>query len=503
LLIRTLLDPVCGDHLPFITFYLVLPITGWYGGFGPTVMALVLGLLTASHFFMTPRYDLALSLPDHLLKETAFIFLGLTIAVFSEALRASRRRADAHAREAIQQRLDLEREMVQTKRLEHQLQQRAEQLVEADRRKNQFLAVLGHELRNPLASLRGAAQVLTLEGAPQQQVQWALSVLGRQITQLTRLVDDLLDISRISNGILNLQKRWVELAEIVEQAVEMARPLITARRHELIEALPSSPVWLEGDPARLAQALANLLTNAAKYTDERGRITLAADKQPTEVVLRVRDTGIGIAPGTLRYVFDLFTQGNGAVQRSQDGLGIGLSLAKQLIAMHGGSIQAFSEGHGKGSEFVVRLPAGERPIGTSPGVAADQAEQALFQACRVLVVDDNRDAADVLAALLKAVGHDVQTAYGGLAALEVVEHFGPEIILLDIGLPGLDGYAVARHLRKNTGSRRAYVIAVTGYGQAEDRQRALAAGFDAHLTKPVDLEALGQMIAQFVLAPKP
>jgi CheY-like chemotaxis protein len=370
--------------------------------------------------------------------------------------------------------------------MEKQLQQRAEQLAEADRRKDEFLAMLGHELRNPLAPLKNAARLLTLRGTPDAEVRG----IDRQVRQLARLVDDLLDVSRISRGKIMLQKEAVELAEVLERAVEISRPIIAARRHELAEVLPPEPVYLEADPTRLAQALANLLNNAAKYTPEGGHIRLTAERQGAEVVLRIRDNGVGITPEMLPRVFDLFVQADQTLDRSQGGLGLGLTLVKSLVELHGGRVEAFSEGLGKGSEFVVHLPVGATRLTPVPsaGVKLGGAGS------HVLVVDDNVDAADTLAMFLRVKGHEVRTANDGPSALELVGIYQPEVVLLDIGLPGMDGCEVARRLRDQTNYKPLLLVALTGYGRDEDCRRGVEAGFDHYLVKPVDPEELQMLL---------
>jgi PAS domain S-box-containing protein len=387
------------------------------------------------------------------------------------------------------------RDFSEQARLEAELREHAEELAGADRRKDEFLAMLGHELRNPLAPLKNAAYLLRLPKRTEEQTRWAGEVIERQVGQMSRLVDDLLDVSRITRGKVTLRKEVVELAAAIERAVEISRPLIEARRHELVESLPPGPVWLEADPVRLAQVIANLLNNAAKYTPDRGRITLSASQEGAEVVLRVRDNGVGIAPEVLPHVFELFTQDRRTLDRSQGGLGIGLTLVKGLVEMHGGSVQAFSEGPGRGCEFVVRLPA-KASLGPDKGEEGHPTASAPSAGCRVLVVDDNVDATESLALLLRMSGHEVHTALDGPAALQVAEAFRPEAVLLDIVLPGMDGYEVARRLRHMAGLENAFLVAVTGYGQEEDRRRAEEAGFDAHLVKPADPVDLKELLAR-------
>ena len=365
--------------------------------------------------------------------------------------------------------------------------------LEAERRKDEFLAMLAHELRNPLSAINGAAQLFgKLE--TEEELEWAKEVVLRQVKHLARLIDDLLDVSRISRGKIGLRKEPIDLSPVVGSAVEAVRPLLEERKHELSVSLVNGGLRLEADPLRLEQILVNLLTNAAKYTDAGGRISLTARHEGADIVITVRDTGMGITPELLPRVFDLFAQGDRTMARSEGGLGIGLTLVQKLAEMHGGGVTAASEGPGKGSEFTVRLPALEEPAarksgprGTLPRVAR--------QSSRVLVVDDNIDNARGLSRLLKLLGHDVQVAHDGQAAVEVARAHRPEIVLLDIGLPGMDGYEVARRLRTEECCQDALIIAVSGYGQPEDLRRSKEAGFDHHLVKPVDYDALMTLFA--------
>jgi len=494
LLARLALDPLLGNSLPFLPFCLVVVAVAWHGGFGPSFLALLLGILAAAYFFIPPRYSLAASLAEHQVQTTGFLFLGLTIGLFSEGLRAARRRAEALAHEAVRRRHELEQEIAQRQRLEQELQRRAEELAEADRRKDEFLAMLGHELRNPLAPIRNALQVMRVLGLADSQLQWARDVIDRQVRQLARLVDDLLDVSRISRGKIPLKLAAVELTEIIERAVESSRPVLEARRHELAVVLPRDKVWLEADATRLAQVLANLLNNAGKYTEQGGQIRLMAERQGEEVVVRVSDNGMGIAPHMLPRVFDLFAQADHTLDRSEGGLGIGLTLVKCLVKLHGGSVEAISAGLGKGSEFVVRLPVPRAVTGHSVN-GTPPAAKAAAPGRRILVVDDNGDAVDSLALLLSLQGHEVRTARDGPAALEVAAVFRPEVVLLDIGLPQMDGYEVANRLRGQVGLKKVLLVAVTGYGQEEDRRRTAEAGFDAHLVKPADPAVLIRLLA--------
>jgi PAS domain S-box-containing protein len=369
------------------------------------------------------------------------------------------------------------------------------QLQEADRRKDEFLATLAHELRNPLAPIRNAVDLLGRFQEDASLIERATSIIGRQVGHMVRLIDDLLDMSRISQGKVQVRKERVELAELIRSAVETARPLIDAQAHELTVTLPPEAIWLRADPIRLAQVIANLLNNAAKYTAKGGHIWLTALRQGTEAVVSVRDTGIGIAAEHLSHIFEMFSQVAPALKRSQGGLGIGLSLVRGLIELHGGTVEARSDGLGLGSEFKVRLPIVEAPAAPESAEPAEETEPASSGKRFVLAVDDNRDGADSLAMMLRMMGHDARTAYDGLEAIQAAATFRPEVILLDIGLPKLNGYEAARHIRQQRWGKDMALIALSGWGQEEDRRRALEAGFDHHLTKPVEAAALEKLLA--------
>lgn len=382
---------------------------------------------------------------------------------------------------------------------ETELRERVEALREADRRKDEFLAMLAHELRNPLAPISNAVQLLRLVPSKDSILENSRDMIARQVTHLVRLVDDLLDVSRVSSGKIQLQKMALDLAAVVRQAVETSRPLIKSRRHHLTLALPPDPVRVEGDFVRLAQVVANLLNNAAKYTDEGGQIGLTVEKTvgrnetPGEALIRIRDNGRGIDPPALSSLFDLFYQVDRNLDRSDGGLGIGLALVKSLAEMHGGKVEARSEGRGKGSEFTVHLPL-LREVPPAAPAAAGVPTPAVRPA-RILIVDDNRDSAESMALLLKMSGHEVWTAYDGEKAVAVAEEERPAVILLDIGLPGLNGYQACRAMR-GAGLTDCLVIAMTGYGQEEDRRLSQEAGFDAHLIKPVNPKTLMQLLAE-------
>jgi signal transduction histidine kinase/ActR/RegA family two-component response regulator len=374
--------------------------------------------------------------------------------------------------------------------LEHQLRQRANDLVAESRRKDEFLAMLAHELRNPLAPIRNAVQIIRSAGDANPIIEHAGGIVDRQVQQLVRLVDDLLDVSRISQGKVQLRKEKIDLASIATRAIESARPLIDKRQHQLTLNLPSNPVWLEGDRTRMVQILANLLNNAAKYTDAGGHIWLTAEREGNEAVLRVRDNGIGIRADLLPRIFDLFVQSDRALDRSEGGLGIGLTLARNLVEMHGGKITASSGGLGQGSEFIVRLPT---LSDTGPQQSSELAAHELRRIHptarrRILVVDDNVDSAVSLSMLLEMKMHEVHVAHDGMTALAEIKAFLPEVVFLDIGLPRMDGFEVARRVRQEYSRDELVLVAMTGYGQEEDRRRSQEAGFDGHLVKPIDLD---------------
>ncbi len=376
------------------------------------------------------------------------------------------------------------------------------ELKEADRRKDEFLATLAHELRNPLAPVRNAVQVLRLKGSDEPELRWGRDVIDRQIEHLTRLIDDLLDISRITRNKLELHKQRIELAEVIRGAVESSRPIIEQFGHELMVTLPRQPIYLSGDLVRLTQVFLNLLNNAAKYTERGGRIWLTADPQGSEVVVRVEDTGVGIPAEKLPRLFDIFFQVDRTLERSQGGLGIGLSLVRRLVELHGGTVEAHSQGLGKGSAFTVRLPVlVEKP---KPAPSQGSSGSGLTKATsprRILLVDDNRDSADSLAMLLRLTGNEVQTAYDGVEGVEAAEQFRPEVVLLDIGMPKLNGEDACRRIRSEPWGQDMLLIALTGWGQEDDRRRTVEAGFDTHIVKPVDPEALLKLLAE--KRPKP
>jgi PAS domain S-box-containing protein len=374
-----------------------------------------------------------------------------------------------------------------------------EALREADRRKDEFLATLAHELRNPLAPIRNAVQILRKKGGADSGLLFARDIIDRQVQQLARLVDDLLDVSRITRGMIELRKERAEVSAIVEHALETSRPLIEAARHTLTVTFAAEPLWVMADVTRMAQVLSNLLNNAAKYTQPGGNLHLAVERDGGEAVIRVRDDGIGIPPEMLSRIFEMFTQVDTSLERSQGGLGIGLTIAQRLVEMHGGVLEATSGGSDRGSELTVRLPLPAESAAAPAGEEEDgepAASSRARSALRVLVVDDNSDSAESLAIWLELVGHDVRTAYDGQQALAVARELRPDVIFLDIGMPGMSGYEVARRLREQPETRDVLLLAMTGWGQEEDRRRSREAGFDEHLVKPLDPKRLEERLAE-------
>ena len=367
-------------------------------------------------------------------------------------------------------------------------------LADAARRKDEFLATLAHELRNPLAPIQNAVQILHLSDGNPKAVWAAVGMLERQVHQMVHLVDDLLDVSRISRGRIELRRESVELASVVDHAVESLRPLVESLQHEVSVTLPSQPIFVYGDPTRLAQVVGNLLGNACKFTGKGGRIELYVEREGEEALIRVRDNGIGIAADDFARIFDMFAQADRSLERTQSGLGIGLTLVKKLVEMHGGTVEVSSAGLRWGSEFVVRLPALAETPGKVPLELAASTSR-FTQSRRILVVDDNRDSATSLAMLLTSEGHETQLAHDGEEAVAAAATFKPEVVLLDIGLPKLNGYEAARKIREQPSGKDMTLVAVTGWGQEEDRRRARGAGFDLHMVKPVDYPALMDLLA--------
>lgn len=397
-----------------------------------------------------------------------------------------------YERELLMARQTAESSLEELRAVQLQLSHLNDQLSLADRRKDEFLATLAHELRNPMAPIRNVLEMLKMKNLRDPQLQWGVGALERQIQQMTHLVDDLMEISRITQGRVELRKQPLDFLEIVQNAVEVVRPAIDEADHQLSVELPEESIIIDADATRVTQIITNLLTNAAKYTPAGGHVGVRVERQGHDLVLSVRDTGIGIPPQELNNVFQMFSQLTPALERSKGGLGIGLALVRGLVALHGGTIRAESAGLGKGSEFVVRLPISERSdvqqTSAQPSSAPTRSPR------HVLIVDDNIDAAESLALALSMLGDTTHTAHSGLDGLAKAEALQPDVILLDIGLPDLNGYEVARRLRKAHWGTDIFLVAVTGWGQEKDKHLAQQAGFDKHMTKPIDFRELDRLL---------
>jgi PAS domain S-box-containing protein len=413
------------------------------------------------------------------------------------ALDQSRRQLEQKASErtaALLENRQLEAEVAERKRLEAELRQRMQELADADRHKDEFMAMLAHELRNPLAAIVNATELMRRKPAGHMDLHdWACRVIKDQTSHLARLLDDLLDVARVTQGKIVLENKPLDLRSVVSQAIEANRAMIDDRRHRLKIRVPAEPVWVHGDGTRCVQIIGNLIHNAAKFTDVEGQIEVVVETECNEAIVRVRDNGTGISPDLLPRIFEPFTQEDRSLARSRGGLGIGLSLVKKLVELHSGKIEVFSEGPDRGSEFLIRLPVttapcpSPEPRETHPGSGSpgdDHAGQ------YVLVVDDNASSADSLSTLLQAYGYRVQVVYDGKVALDLIKERVPDIVLLDIGMPQMDGYEVALRMRDDPRLAKTRLIAISGYGQEEDRQRSRKAGFDHHLVKPVDIDVL-------------
>jgi len=389
------------------------------------------------------------------------------------------------------------RDITERKRME-------QQLLEADRQKDNFIAILAHELRNPLSPIRNAVKILEIERPDDRDLLTYCDLIDKEAMQINRLLDDLLDISRISTGKLSFQKQRIDVATAVNTAVETSRPMIDEAGHKLTINLPAELLMVEADPTRLAQVFSNLLNNAAKFTESGGHIRVAVERQDGRAVVRVKDSGIGISPELLPKVFDMFVQGDMMAERTHGGLGLGLTLARDIVEFHGGSIEARSEGTGRGSEFIVSLPLSDVPLSTEVTDSADPAKMTAPQArsrMRIVVVDDNKNQAQSLQRLLQAMGHDVRVAYDGASAMKLMTNFVPDFALIDLGLPRMNGYDLARWLCKQPQFQHVTLIAQTGWGREEDRKQARDAGYDHHLVKPIDPQRLAEILVQS--GPKP
>ncbi len=470
-----------------LAFLLVVLLAGLIGGWKPSILTTLICLANERFFFTNPKHSFTLPSGSDTMRMMVYGLSGLAVGLLCEGLQR------AWGRVAERQR-QLEREMSERLAVAQERLYLVEQLREADRRKDLFLATLAHELRNPLAPLSNALEVWGLVQENPEQLQELRAMMQRQIRQMTRLIDDLLDVSRISRGKISLRANQVEIGTLVRTAVESVQPVITAHKQRLEVALPEEPVYVNADATRVSQVIGNVLHNAAKYTPEGGQIAIGVKRDNDRVVVSVRDTGCGIPAEKLTSIFEMFEQVDQTLDRSQGGLGIGLTLAKRLIEMSGGSIEARSAGLGQGSEFVIMLPAGpgdERAF--EPSLNAVPAE---LPRRRILVVDDMYDSGTTLARILRAIGQEVTITHDGPTALERVRDVKPEVVFLDVAMPRMNGYEVARRIRALDGVDAPVLIALTGYGTDEDRRRSREAGIDFHLTKPTSLEQLTAVLSQ-------
>jgi signal transduction histidine kinase len=481
-LLRFALADWLHDRVPLLLPLIVAVfLASWCGGLKPGLLATVLGLLVGMTVLSSQATGPSYPMTDRV-RLVMFLMEGLAISGSFEAMHKIRRRLE-------RKRHQLEEEVRERKRVE-------QELVEADRLKNEFLATLAHELRNPLAPIRNCLEIMHRSQDEPALREQTHRMMERQVQQMVRLVDDLLDVSRISRNKVELRKEPISLGKVVQGAVETSQPLIQASGHELTISLPAEPILLDADPIRLAQMFSNLLNNAAKYMEPGGNIMLTAEKRETEVVVTVRDSGIGIPTHMLSRIFEMFMQVGAAQERSHGGLGIGLSLVKWLAEMHGGRVEARSDGPGKGSEFVVYLPIFVGADAQQTDQPTDHTQRPVASAShRVLVVDDNEDAVSSMQTLLTALGNEVLTAYDGVEAVEAAAAFHPDVVMLDLGMPRMNGYDAARQIRAQAWGKGMVLIAHTGWGQEEDRCRTKEAGFDYHLVKPVAPDTLEELLA--------
>jgi len=469
---RALLAPLLGSQAPLLPFVLGVFFCAYLGGRGPALLASVLSPVLATVFFTNWPAD------GPPMQWVAHVVFFLLIAVLSSVLMHELQKRSRAEREA--------REIAAS---------HANALREADRRKDEFLAMLAHELRNPLAPIRNVAYVLSKGGADPATVRRSGQMIERQASHLTHLVDDLLDVARITRGRVALHREPLSLDTVVDAALETVQPALDSRHQSVSVRQPGEKIFVEGDSMRLCQVLANLLTNASKYSPERARIDIVIDGSAVDAIVEVRDPGAGIDAQLLPHLFDLFLQGDRTLDRAQGGLGVGLTIVKLLVEMHGGTVEALSAGLGKGSEFRIRLPRTQLPSGIPSREIPE--ERPPVRPRRVLIIEDNADAAESMRALLRTDGHHIELAYDGAAGLAKLEDFRADFVLLNIGLPRMDGFMVAHAIRERfaLAARRPKLLALTGYGREDDRTAALKAGFDGHLAKPVDPRRLLQIVA--------
>lgn len=467
-LIRWALDPWMGETAPHGFYVIGSVYIAWRRGLGPALMCVLLGAVLATYLFVQPRYSLfTISGVENQINLVLTLFLGVSMALVSESLRIA---------------------AAENARLYRQAK-------EADVRKDEFLAMLAHELRNPLVPIRNALYVLNAKGSIDPDVAAMRELMQRQVNHLIRLVDDLLDVSRMTRGIVELRREAVPACEVISAALEISRPLIDAKQQQLSVSMPAPDLRLNADRIRMTQALANLLNNASRYTKPEGKIWVSTDVRDDILAVHIRDNGVGIAPHMIGRIFDLFEQVD-AGKNAQGGLGIGLTLANSLVEKHGGTVEAHSAGLGMGSEFVVRLPlARETQMYERPAANRTNSGRPAQIRRRVLVIDDSVATAQSMARVLELWNHDVRVCYDAASALTVAQEFQPEVVLSDISLPEMDGYQLAKQLRQLPGMDKTRLIAITGHGQEDDRQRSSEAGFDQHLLKPVSPDLLAEIMS--------
>lgn len=474
---RFALNPLLGNDAPLLLFTLPVAVTALYAGFGPAVFATFFAGIVGAYLFVN-----GLGFDNFMLSDHVRVLLFFTICAIISYLGGK----------LVEARRETEKRAEQLAATARQLQETAEQLKAADKRKDEFISMLGHELRNPLAGISTASDVLQYVRLDEQRHAQTSEVIRRQVGHMSKLLDDLLDVARVGRGLVRLSKVPVDLIEVVNEAVAQCQAAVHRHEHRLTMELPKGPVWIEGDQTRLVQAVSNLMTNAAKYSPPRSQITVRLGCNDDQTMLEVEDSGSGISPDLLPYVFDTFVQAERKIDRSQGGLGLGLSIVKNIVHLHGGKVSAHSEGLGKGSRFCLTFP---RLPGGTQAPAAGSAESARGAALRLLVVDDNRDAAQSTGFLLTALGHAVVTEYGSKAALERAQTQVFDAMIFDIGMPDMDGYELAQRIGTIAHNEQAVLIALTGYGKDQDVRKAREAGFALHLTKPANLAQITEVLA--------
>ena len=473
LLVRLRADAMFANAT-FMPFFMAILITAWIGGLRPGLLATTLGALLGDWFLFKPAGSLILE-QEQALQLALYCGMGLAISLVCQWLHTASHRAAA-----------MRDDITELQRMEDNLRQLAADLSEADRRKDRFLATLSHELRNPLAPIRNALELMKRSRSDLATLDIARAAMERQLVQMVRLVDDLLDVSRITRDKLDLRREMATLQSVLDSAVEAARPCIDEHGHQLSVTVPAQPVWLNVDPTRMAQVFSNLLNNAAKYTDHGGQLQLQARVDGDEAIVSVIDNGIGVPEHQVGAVLEMFGQVDNSLERSEGGLGIGLSLAKRLVEMHNGRIDLHRGPDGRGTAVDVRVATVTPPLCQQSALPAPSPTAADGRPRRVLVVDDNVDSAKTLAMVLDVMGHQTTLANDGLEAVRLAQDFQPEIVLLDIGMPRLNGYEACKQIRAQAWATQVIIIAVTGWGHDEDRRRSKDAGFDLHLVKPLD-----------------